>query len=311
MPWMHRKIAREQYEPYSKWKTDQNDQGRHGDKSPEHPEKPYFNDTITAAGKEWTRENSVSDLRDLHTYLWDNHDERIPLPEYKKLVGWIKEKEQLRTADRSDASNRQPKKEPDKEKQYFEYRNERYGRNSSYQKLTDLASRLREKHAQRLPIDDYHKLRAWIENADRARWAGVIERQLELSKVRFARDEAKKAAPNAHRYVNPLQEQMMANPVVGLFMQGASIANQLVRWVDLRDTRDPLKETRDALEDAKTERHQDYVSPDRTHEQKVSDKQAIDNIDRAIDENEEIRKKRRKEKEKRRDKRDRGLDFMR
>lgn len=313
LPWMHRKIIREQYEPYDKWKKEQEgkDRDRKPDKSREQPEKPYFNDTIAAAGKDWSQENSLSELRDLHTYLWDHHDERIPLPEYKKLVGWIKDKEQPKRPARDDETGTGRKKEAERKRDAFEYQGEKYSKGSSYEKLTDLANKLRDKKAERLPIDDYHKLRGWIENADRARWAGVLERQLELSKRRFQRDEATKASPNAHRYVNPLQQQMMSNPVIGVFMQGASIANELVRWIDLRDTRNPIKETRDALEDAKKERHQEYVSPDRTHEQKARDEQAIDNIDKALDDNEETRKSLRKDREKKRRKRDHGLDFMR
>src|SRR5579883_1389295 len=89
LPWMHKKIIREQYEPYSKWKTEQEekDKERKLTREPDSKsDKPYFNETIQAAGKEWSRQNSVSELRDLNTHLWDNPDERIPLPEYKKLV---------------------------------------------------------------------------------------------------------------------------------------------------------------------------------------------------------------------------------
>ena len=103
----------------------------------------------------------------------------------------------------------------------------------------------------------------------------------------------------------------MSNPVVGLFMQGASIANELVRWIDLRDNRDRLKEAKDNLEEAKRNKHQDYVKPERTHEEKARDQETIEDIDKAIDENKDERKRRRKEKEKDREKRDRGLDFTR
>ncbi len=45
-------------------------------------------------------------------------------------------------------------------------------------------------------------------------------------------------------------------------MQGASIANELARWIDLRDNRDRLKEANDNFEDAKRNKHQDYVKPE-------------------------------------------------
>ncbi len=132
-----------------------------------------------------------------------------------------------------------------------------------------------------------------------------------MSKDKFARQGAAEASPNANRYVNPMQQQMMSNPVVGLFMQGASIANELVKLVDLRDHRDRLKEAKDGLEEAKLNKHQDYVKPERTHEQRARDQETIEDIDKAIDENKDERKRRRQEKDKERRKRDDGLDYMR
>ncbi|HEY9793616.1 MAG TPA: hypothetical protein V6D22_24675 [Candidatus Obscuribacterales bacterium] len=310
LPWIHKKIIREQYEPYSKWVKEQEDasKDRKLAKTPEgKTEKPFLNDSIQAAGKDWSKQNSLSELRELNTYLWDNKDERLPRDEYKKLVAWIKEKERLREREPDKAST-----ETDgKQKDFFEYQGKCYSERAPYDKLAGLNNKLREDGAQKLPIDDYQKLRGWIEKADRARWAGVVERQLEISKQRYEREGAAKTSPNANRYVNPVQQQMMANPVVGLFMQGASVANELVRWIDLRDHRDPLAESKDEMERAKKNKHQEYVQSDRTHEQRARDKETIDNIDRALDENQEARKKRRKDKERDSDKRDRGLDFMR
>jgi len=316
LPWMHKKIIRELYEPYDKWKKEQKDKEKQ--QKLEKPgeataEKPFFNDTIQAAGKEWSRQNSASELKDLNAYLWDHPDERIPLPEYKKLVGWIKEKERLREPEGkpqetpSNNDNRQEKQED-----WFKYKGEKYSKNSSYEKLTKLSRELSEKDkADRLPIEQYQQLRSWIEDADRARWAGVTDRQLQYSKEQFGREGAARTSPNANRYVNPMQQQMMANPVVGLFMQGASIANELVRWIDLRDNRDRLKEARDNLEDAKKDKHQDYVRSDRTKEDKARDQETIEKIDEAIDDNKEARKKRKKEKDRERDNRDHGLDYTR
>ena len=310
---MHRKIIREQYEPYSKWKTDQEE------RQPEEKlekareaksEKPYFNDTIQAAGKEWSKQNSASELRELNAHLWDNPDERIPLPEYKKLVAWLKEKERLKEPDRKAEQVAPERESQNKKNDSIEYHGQKYSKDTSYEKLTGLASKLRDKGTERLPIDQYQKLRGWIENADRARWAGVTERQLQLSKQQFAKEGVAKTSPHANRYVNPLQQQMMSNPVVSMFMQGASMANELVRWVDLRDNRDRMKEAKDGLEDAKSNKHQDYIKADRTLEQKARDQEAIEDIDKSIDENKEARKKLRKEKDKEREKRDRGLDYM-
>lgn len=314
LPWLHKKIIREQYEPYNKWKTEQDEKPRerklerNSDKT---GQEPQAIETIQAAGKEWSKENSITELKELNTYLWDNYDERIPATEYKKLVAWIKEKERSRDLKQADQPKEQHIDRAKKEKEAFEYQGQKYDKNSSYEKLAKLDNKLREPKAERLPIEQYQKLRGWIENADRARWAGVTDRQLQLSKDRFARQGAAETSPNANRYVNPLQQQMMSNPVVGLFMQGASIANELVRWIDLRDNRDRLKEAKDNLEEAKRNKHQDYVKPERTHEEKARDQETIEDIDKAIDENKDERKRRRKEKEKDREKRDRGLDFTR
>lgn len=314
LPWMHKKIIREQYEPYSKWKQEQEDKQkeRNAEKGREGKvEKPYFNDTIFAVGKEWSRQNTAAELRELNSYLWDNPDERIPRGEYKKLISWIKDHEQQRVPERSDKLKGSEPANRNRKDDSFEYQGKRYSKDSSYEQLTGLASKLRDKGSDRVPIEQYQNLRAWIENADRARWARVTERQLEISKQRYAQEGAARTSPGAHRAQNPLQQQMMSNPVVGLFMQGASLANELVRWVDLRDNRDRLKEAKDGLEDAKKDKHQDYVKSDRTHEQRERDQAAIEEIDKAIDENEESRKQRRKDKENEREKRDRGLDYMR
>jgi len=313
LPWLHKKIIREQYEPYNKWKTDQEEKQREpklGKDSEKTRREPQARETIQAGGKEWSKENSITELKELNTYLWDNHDERIPTMEYKKLIAWIKEKEHSREPKQIDQSKEQ-QKQPRKEKEAFEYQGQKYDKNSSYEKLAKLDNKLRAPKAERLPIEQYQKLKGWMENADRARWAGVTDRQLQLSKDRFGRQGAAETSPNANRYVNPLQQQMMSNPVVGLFMQGASIANELVRWIDLRDNRDRLKEAKDNLEDAKRSKHQEYVKPERTHEQRARDQETIDDIDKAIDENKDERKRRRKEKENDREKRDRGLDFTR
>jgi hypothetical protein len=237
--------------------------------------------------------------------------EYVPAQDYKKLIAWIKEKERSREPKQADQRKPNEKEHPKKEKDFFEYQGNKYDKNSSYEKLAKLDTKLREPKAERLPIEQYQKFRGWIENADRARWAGVTDRQLQMSKDKFGRQGAAEMSPNANRYVNPMQQQMMSNPVVGLFMQGASIANELVRWIDLRDNRDRLKEAKDNLEDAKRNKHQDYVKPERTHEQRASDEETIEDIDKAIDENKDERKRRRQEKDNERRKRDDGLDYMR
>ena len=313
LPWMHKMIIREQLEPYDQWKQKQKDIERgkiaaedrdQSVKGRTEPEKPYFQDTIEAAGKEWSKQNTLKELQELNQYLWDNQGERIEKAEYKKLVAWMKDKEELaarapRAAKGKDGKAvQEPNQAKDKEKDSFEYQGAKYSKESSYEQLKTLSDKLRNKKAERLPVDDYQKLRGWMENADRARWSGVLEKQLELSKKQQGREGAEKTMPQ--RVVNPLQEQVMRNPVVGLFMQGASVANELVRWIPLTDQRDRVKEAGDALEEAKRDKHDQYVKPGRDPEAKEKDQEAIDKLDKAIDENkrtQDDQKKKKKQKE--------------
>jgi hypothetical protein len=315
LSYFHRKIVREQLEPYQKWKEKPREEKKQPE--PEKQDKPYFQDTIEAAGKEWSKQNTLDELRELNTYLWDNYDERIAKPEYKKLVGWIKDKERLakRRPDSNEEQSKDaeqlekaPAERPEKDKDYFEYDGKKYSKNSSYEKLSGLAEKLRDKKAERLPIDDYQKLRGWIDNADRARWSGVIEKQLKLSKKQYGKEGARKTMPDAHRAVDPVQQQVMNNPVagpvVGLFVSGASVVNELVKWIPLTDQRDRAKEAGDAMEEAKRDKHKEYVKPGRKPEKKARDKEAIDKLDEAIEENKRQQDERKKEKKRKQKKKD-------
>ena len=329
LPWVYKKIIREQLEPYDQWKQKQRDlergkvpaedrgQGAPGRKE---AEKPYFQDTIEAAGKEWSKRNTLKELHELNQYLWDNQGERIEKPEYKKLVAWMKEKEELaarapRAAKGEDGkegqgSDQAKEKEPQKEKDSFEYQGKKYQKESSFEQLKELSDKLRNKKTERLPVDDYQKLRGWIENADRARWSGVVEKQIEISKKQQGREGAEKTMPQ--RVVNPLQEQVMRNPVVGLFMQGAGLANTLVSWIPLTDQRDRVKEAGDAMEEAKRDRHDQYIKPGRDPEAKERDLESIEKLDQAIEENKKAQdKQKKKKKQKEQEKRDKDNPFSR
>jgi hypothetical protein len=332
LPWVYKKIIREQLEPYDQWKKKQRDIERgktpaedrdQGAPGLGEAEKPYFQDTIEAAGKEWSKQNTLKELQELNQRLWDNYDERIEKPEYKKLVAWMKEKEELaarapRAAKVEDGEGGKEAQPPDqakeneqrKEKDSFEYQGKKYQKESSYEQLKELSDKLRNKKAVRLPVDDYQKLRGWMENADRARWSGVLEKQIELSKKQQGREGAEKTMPQ--RVANPLQEQVMRNPVVGLFMQGAGLANTLVSWIPLTDQRDRVKEAGDALEDTKRDRHDQYVKPGRDPEAKEKDLESVERLDQAIEENKRTQdKQKKKKKQKEQEKRDKDNPFSR
>lgn len=203
------------------------------------------------------------------------------------------------------------KNQPQDERETFEYLGQRYSKNDGYERLAGLRRHLIENNDKslRLPKEDYKRLASWIEQKDRARFSGEVERQLNSAKAsQTARDDARNS-PSANRYVSPLQQEMMRNPIMGLFMTEASIAAEIVRWIPLTDQRDRLKENRDNLEDAKRDveaKQRGRTNPD----DKASDEAIIEKIDDAIEDNKNTRKDSRKEREIERRKRDRDLDFM-
>jgi hypothetical protein len=203
------------------------------------------------------------------------------------------------------------KNQPQDEKESFEYRGQRFSKNDGYERLTGLRRHLMENtdKSLRLPKEDYKRLASWIDQKDRARFSGEIQRQLNSAKAsQTARDEARNS-PNANRYVSPLQQEMMRNPIMSLFLTEAAVAAELVRWIPLTDQRDRLKENKDDLEDAK----RDVEAKQRTRanpDAKDADEAIIEQIDDAIEDNKNTRKDSHKEREIEKRKRDRDLDFM-
>jgi len=193
----------------------------------------------------------------------------------------------------------------------FEYLGQRFSKDDGYERLAGLRRHLHENtdKSLRLPKEDYKRLANWIEQKDRARFAGEVDRQLSSAKAsQTARDEARNS-PAANRFVSPLQQEMMRNPIMGLFLTEAAIAAEIVRWIPLTDQRDRLKENRDDLEDAK----RDVEAKQRARgnaDQKAADEEIIEKLDDAIEDNKNTRKDARKEREVQERKRDRDLDFM-
>jgi len=203
------------------------------------------------------------------------------------------------------------KDQPHDPKDSFDYHGQRFSKDDGYERLTGLRRHLHDNtdKSLRLPKDDYKRLASWINQKDRARFSGEIDRQLTSAKAsQTARDEARNS-PAANRYVSPLQQEMMRNPIMGLFLTEAAIASEIVRMIPLTDQRDRLKENRDDLEGAK----RDVEAKQRTRgnpDQKDADEEIIERLDDAIDDNKNTRKDARKEREIEERKRDRDLDFM-
>jgi len=312
LPWMHKKIIREQLEPYKEWreKQDQKEKGR--EPGYEKAERPYHQDTLEAAGREWSKANNLKELRELNQYLWDNIDERIPKEDYRRLSGWIKDKER--------DQERQPEAKPAKDKDRhspIDYEGKKYNKGDSYEKLTGFSRELRENN-ERLPFDDYQKLRGWIENKDRERFSGYLDKGIQNARKNTERSKtaADLKAQEGGRVIDPVQEQVMRNPVVGLFMQGASLANMVVRSITLDDrNRDFTKEQRDGLEEAKKNLDEREISRklegvkmpwDIAKAQEERDREQREKIEKAIEENKKRKDKEREKEEERKREKDRS-----
>ncbi|OPZ91800.1 MAG: hypothetical protein BWY75_00153 [bacterium ADurb.Bin425] len=317
LPWLHKKIIREQLEPYKEWreKQDQKEKAKEKERQPggDKAERPYHQDTLEAAGREWSKANSLKELRGLNEYLWDNIDERIPKEDYRRLSGWIREKERAQERGEPEEKQREtPSRKEEKDR--IEYDGKKYSKGDSYEKLTGLNKELREK-SERLPYEDYQKLRGWIENKDRERFSGYLDKGITQARNKVERgktaDDLK--AAEGGRVIDPIQQEVMRNPVVGLFMQGAAIANMIVGSIGLDDSgRDVTKEQRDSLEDARKnldEREKDSRNykgdksrePDRSKEIEAREK-----IEKAIEENEKRKEKEKKKERERNQEKDRS-----
>jgi hypothetical protein len=316
LPWLHKKIIREQLEPYKDWREKQDQKAKEREPGGDKTERPYHQDTIEAAGREWSKSSSLKELRGLNEYLWDNIDERIPKEDYRRLSGWIKDKE--RAQERGQPDQNEQKAQPDKDKRdQIEYDGKTYRKGDSYEKLTGLNKELREK-SEKLPYEDYQKLRGWIENKDRERFSGYLDKGIREARNKTERNKSSEdlKAAEGGRVIDPVQQEVMRNPVVGLFMQGASLANMVVRSITLDDrNRDYTKEQRDGLEEAKKnldEKEKDrkqwtWEKPwDMLKTQEERDREQRDKIEKAIEENEKRKEKEKKKERERKQEKDRS-----
>ena len=319
LPWLKRMIVREQLEPYQEWKEKQvaKEKEAEAGKKRDDPERPYYQDTIEAGGREWSKANSLGELRDLNEYLWDNYEERIPKDEYKKLARWIKEKERLKEPDQEKGQKEKDEPKDKARRDEFEFQGEKYSKKDSWKRLSGLSNKLREKD-ERLPFEDYQKLRGWMEHKDRERFAGAVEAQFAKTEKKFYRSKTAEDLKRAEggRVINPLQDSIAGSKIFKLFMWEANIAREIVRSIPLDDrNRDYTKERIDALDEAK--RNLDEREKERTSEalkgyrppwmvksQEDRDREAREKIEKAKEEAErkkEEEKKREREKKREKD----------
>ena len=171
---------------------------------------------------------------------------------------------------------------------------------------------------EKLPYEDYQKLRGWIENKDRERFSGYLDKGIREARNKVERSKTSEdlKAAEGGRVIDPVQQEVMRNPVVGLFMQGAAIANMVVASIRLDDSnRDYTKEQRDGLEEAKKnldEKEKDrkqwtWEKPwDMLKSQEERDREQRDKIEKAIEENEKRKEKEKKKERERNQEKDRS-----
>ncbi|WP_217697636.1 hypothetical protein, partial [Klebsiella aerogenes] len=97
----------------------------------------------------------------------------------------------------------------------------------------ELSQKLRENKNKkdRLPIDDHNKLREWIEDKDRAKWAGVLQKQMDIAKTKDWQAKARAGQPDNYRYIDPVQQEVTSMKAFGLWMKFANLANQVVKAI--------------------------------------------------------------------------------
>ncbi len=324
LPWMHKKLVREQLEPYKEWREKQEQKPKEQELQREEPERPYHQNTIEAAGRKWSKANNLQELRDLNDYLWENYEDRIPKDEYKKLVAWIHEKERLEEKAADQQKNKEDTKSG-KDRDDFEFQGDKYSKADSYEKLTGLAQKLRESD-ECLRFEDYQNLRKWMEDKDRERWSGALEKQIEATHNKLERGKNMQdlKAAEGGRVLDPMQEHLMRNPIIGLFMTEAAIASEIVRSIPLDDrNRDYLKEGREALEDASRgldEKERERGGLEKTmnprdlfkiKSQEERDRESKERIEKAIEENKAAKEREQEEKKRKGEERERGDDYDR
>jgi hypothetical protein len=193
LPWLKKKIVREQLEPYADWKRRQ--------------------------------------LEDEATKVQLEPDSKTP------------EKES------------EPKDTRDK----FEYLDKEYRKDMKLEALFE-ASRLARENKysdeKRMDEKDHALLNTWIEEQDRSRFSGILEKEMGKAIKRQDREEQQQA--QGQRWVDPDSEHLMGNPVVGVILTAHAFAKSVVDdiptdWSKRDELRDRWDAANDRLQDAKAE----------------------------------------------------------
>ena len=116
----------------------------------------------------------------------------------------------------------------------------------------------------------------------RSRWAGALDNHATDVQKKMDKEQAQ-SIEHGTRAVNPAQQELLGNPVIGIFLKVASVANQLVKMAPARDLHDPLNEAHRQMTTAHINTKEKLARPGRTPEQIYTNKETLEKIDNFLD----------------------------
>lgn len=158
LPWLRKKIIREQLQPYSEWKREKLEReaseallvaidGESDDELKRRRDKNLAT-PIKVLGRDYSQQNSLTELKALVQYLWDHEEQRVSKGEFRRLMQWIDEKEHAPVTKKIRA------------------RGSEYSPANTLDELKSLEQHLRNNYADRISKPDFRQLREWIEEKE-------------------------------------------------------------------------------------------------------------------------------------------------
>lgn len=158
-----------------------------------------------------------------------------------------------------DSENKDKEPEAKDTREKFEYLGKEYRKDSKLEDLFRASKVAREnKYSDEKRMDDKDKslLNNWIENQDRERFSGILEKEMGKAIRRQEREEQQQA--QGQRWVDPDSEHLLGNPVVGVILTAHAFAKSVVDdiptdWSKRDELKDRWDAANDRLQDAKAE----------------------------------------------------------
>jgi hypothetical protein len=154
-----------------------------------------------------------------------------------------------------------PEKEPEQKdtRDKFKYLDKEYRKDMKLEELFEvskLASNNKRSDEKRMDEKDRALLNTWIEDQDRSRFSGILEKEMGKAIKRQDREEQQQA--QGQRWVDPDSEHLIGNPVVGVILTAHAFVKSVVDdiptdWSKRDELRDRWKSANDRLQDAKAE----------------------------------------------------------